>query len=130
MKPLVVIDIPVNVPPHVCLHVSARPGKRAYVSHGPQLDRRHAFREEVQLRIPRRSKTEIAIAVFIKLQFWRQCKRSADGDNLQKEALDALVQAHVLLDDSVVQSCHWEIVAQGPNVEPRLRAEIYAKESA
>ena len=59
-----------------------------------------------------------------RIQVWRRARRACDGDNLQKEILDALVDAGVLADDRWVRECHWSIEDQSPLARPRILIEI------
>lgn len=119
------LDLPIKVPPHNCLHVGSRAG-RLVTTNATALGRRRQFRSEVAWLIPKSAKRSIAEPVKITIDIWRQADRAADGDNLQKEILDALVEAGVLKDDtaSVVRSVCWTVQAQGRKVENRLRIRI------
>jgi len=123
-RTLVFIDAPINVIPHVCVHVAVRRG-RSWTSNAEDLKRRKDFRDEVALVIPRRKRQKLAGLLAVRIEVWRRCSRAADGDNLQKELFDAFTQAGVWLDDRQVKDCHWTIVEQGPRVTPRVRAVVY-----
>lgn len=117
------LDLPVNPIPHSCLHARTR-GKQRWVSNADKLDQRRAFREEMILRIPNRHKQAFTGPLRVAVTFWRRGQRAADGDNLAKELLDALVESGVLEDDRHVVSCTWTIAEQGPKVSPRILVEI------
>jgi Holliday junction resolvase RusA-like endonuclease len=121
------LDLAVNPIPHVCVHVVAPKGARAWTSNPAKRSEREAFQAEVALRArvqlrAQRFSAPLEGPVRVRVLYWRRGR--GDAPNFDKDLLDALTKAGVWVDDRQVKDWHGTLMAMGPNVEPRIVVDV------